>query len=1025
MPEKFLQNIIPREYQNKIFKTCSEKNCLVVLPTGLGKTLIALMLTIRRMREFPGEKILFLAPTKPLIQQHLISFKKYLPELFGDMQLFTGMVKAEQRKKIWQTADIIFSTPQCVDGSSIIFTKDGPIKIKEFLNKFKFKKQIYGKKKAFVADIKEKVLGFDGEKIRFVHAKKAWKLPAEKLISFKTELGNHLTCTPEHPLLTINGNGDLNWINAEDLKQGDYIASINKISINKNENHLYLLLKNSKLKIADKNLTLQLLKKIKQNKKFYKNIRKFSKFRYNFMPLKQFLNLSKKLNFELPNEITVTDWTGKSTPIKIPKFVNRKISYILGAMLGDGHLGNRKGHGGEVVFSDLGSEKRMEYFRKEISKVFGIKMKKDQRKGLISYNNALSEVLSNLGVPKGNKAKKIRIPKFIFFSSNKCITSFIKGIFDTDGSASKHSISIFSASKKFINDMKWLFLKIGIKGNIEERKNFGNIRGRKIKESVIYTFRFSGRKQIEEFLKTCDPEQSKCEKLINMLNNTKKPYTRSKKIIPVPELLKKIYKLNKNKFPYYLTSCFSVDNLKKITTLCKCEKTNKLKEILNLPIRWTKIKKIETKKEKTLTYDLTVEKEHNFITNFIISHNTIANDLRAGRYNLKDVSLLIEDEAHRCIKNYDYNYVAQQYKKQANNQRILGLTASPGNDLSKIKDICKNLSIQEVELRTRDSGDVKKYLQKLEFEKIILDFPPELEEIRHVLLKLYNQYVDELKSRRVLFKPASKINLINLQKELMASLARGNKNYNYLLGVSACAQAVKIQHALELLETQTLESFNKYLKKLFSQAAKKQSKGVVKLVARQEFNFIYMQSNELLAKNFEHPKLEKIIEIIKKEQSKNEKLRIIVFTQFRDTATIISKKLNKLKGIKAKVFIGQAKKEGIGLNQKQQKKIIQEFSDGEINILCATCIAEEGLDICETSHVIFYESIPSAIRVIQRRGRTARMNKGKLIMLITKGTRDEAFYYISKSREKKMHTSIEQINQEFKNNKIEFQKKLE
>lgn len=83
------------------------------------------------------------------------------------------------------------------------------------------------------------------------------------------------------------------------------------------------------------------------------------------------------------------------------------------------------------------------------------------------------------------------------------------------------------------------------------------------------------------------------------------------------------------------------------------------------------------------------------------------------------------------------------------------------------------------------------------------------------------------------------------------------------------------------------------------------------------------------------------------------------------------------------------------------------------------------MDICETSHVIFYESIPSAIRVIQRRGRTARMNKGKLIMLITKGTRDEAFYYISKSREKKMHTSIEQINQEFKNNKLEFQKKLE
>ena len=111
---KFLKNIAPRKYQEKILETCIKKNCLVVLPTGLGKTLVALMLTIQRMEEFPGEKVVFLAPTKPLAQQHLDFFEQNLPELFGDMQLFTGMVKPEKRKEIWQTADIIFSTPQCV-----------------------------------------------------------------------------------------------------------------------------------------------------------------------------------------------------------------------------------------------------------------------------------------------------------------------------------------------------------------------------------------------------------------------------------------------------------------------------------------------------------------------------------------------------------------------------------------------------------------------------------------------------------------------------------------------------------------------------------------------------------------------------------------------------------------------------------------------------------------------------------------------------------------------------------------------
>jgi len=78
------------------------------------------------------------------------------------------------------------------------------------------------------------------------------------------------------------------------------------------------------------------------------------------------------------------------------------------------------------------------------------------------------------------------------------------------------------------------------------------------------------------------------------------------------------------------------------------------------------------------------------------------------------------------------------------------------------------------------------------------------------------------------------------------------------------------------------------------------------------------------------------------------------------------------------------KKNGSGLSQKEQRKIINEFSAGEINVLCATCIAEEGLDIPEVNAVIFYESVPSAIRAIQRTGRTARLMKGKLILLITK-----------------------------------------
>lgn len=410
----------------------------------------------------------------------------------------------------------------------------------------------------------------------------------------------------------------------------------------------------------------------------------------------------------------------------------------------------------------------------------------------------------------------------------------------------------------------------------------------------------------------------------------------------------------------------------------------------------------------------------------------IANDLKKNVYDLSDVTLLIEDEAHRCIKNYDYNFVSKTYQEQAENPQILGLTASPGSDTRKIKEICKNLNIEHVEIRSRESPDVKKYLQELEFEKIKVDFPPELEEIRQVLKKLFDQYVEELRYRNVLFGMVNKITLIELQKKIMASLARGNKNPGYFMAASACAQAVKIQHALELLETQTLEGFNSYLKKLFSEAANKKSRGVVKLVSKPEFNFVYSYSTELLTKNFEHPKIETLVETIRAEKEENENFKAIIFSQFRETASVIAENLNKVEGIKSKVFVGQSKKmvgkKTSGLSQKEQKKIIEEFTEGEINVLCATSIAEEGLDIPEVSAVIFYEPIPSAIRSIQRAGRTARLHPGKLIILITKNTRDESFYYVSRSREKRMQGAIESVKEDLANgkkeNKSEEQKKL-
>src|SRR3989344_5907492 len=360
----------------------------------------------------------------------------------------------------------------------------------------------------------------------------------------------------------------------------------------------------------------------------------------------------------------------------------------------------------------------------------------------------------------------------------------------------------------------------------------------------------------------------------------------------------------------------------------------------------------------------------------------VANDLEKYRYDSHEVSLLIIDEAHRCLKNYDYTTVVEFYKKQALNERILGLTASPGSDPEIVKQICMHLNIEEIEIRTRHSEDVKEYLQELEFKKVEVPFPQEFIEIRVLLKRIWDSKVSILKSKNYLVGPANKITLLKLQARLAMQVSR--RNFAAMHGMSLTAQAIKISHALELLETQTLSGLNTYLKGLIKQASEKKSKAVQNLTKSPEFNAALISLQSLLTKKTEHPKIEELAVITENELKENTQAKIMIFTQFRDTASTILKRLSQITEAKPAMFVGQAKKTSAsgntGLSQKEQKAVIEQFKNNEVNILIATSIGEVGLDIPEVSAVIFYEPVPSAIRKIQRAGRTASLAPGKLMI---------------------------------------------
>ena len=119
-----------------------------------------------------------------------------------------------------------------------------------------------------------------------------------------------------------------------------------------------------------------------------------------------------------------------------------------------------------------------------------------------------------------------------------------------------------------------------------------------------------------------------------------------------------------------------------------------------------------------------------------------------------------------------------------------------------------------------------------------------------------------------------------MQKRISKDLNK-KKNFNYFAGASLCAQAIKIQHAIELLETQTLEGLLVYLKGLFKQAEQKKSKGVIKLVSKPEFNLAFIKLNEIISKGIEHPKIKKLVNILEEESLKKNKKKVIIFSQFR------------------------------------------------------------------------------------------------------------------------------------------------
>ncbi len=395
----------------------------------------------------------------------------------------------------------------------------------------------------------------------------------------------------------------------------------------------------------------------------------------------------------------------------------------------------------------------------------------------------------------------------------------------------------------------------------------------------------------------------------------------------------------------------------------------------------------------------------------------VQNDLVADRYHLSDVALIIFDEAHHAVGKYVYVPIAARYAAERPvGGRVLALTASPGGKDERIEEVVGALRVTRIEARTRDDPGVQEYVQPVEVDYRWVELPPAAVRIQELLTTAAHATARKLQKMGYLRKkPITSLSvkdLIALRAEIFARPGPMVRRFGPLFHQLVL---LHLHHAQERLETQGLGPFLQYLDRL--QSKEKPSRGDLAVLKLPEVVQARSEAQAFLATSREpsHPKLDALTELVRETLAapRDHPPRVLVFAQYRDTIQTIQSSL-ELQGWTTGRFVGQATRDADdrGMSQKEQAQVLGAFRAGRFPILVASSVAEEGLDVPDVDLVVFFESVPSEIRAIQRRGRTGRTSLGRVVVLLTRATRDVRYQIAEARREKAMHRIVRRLSAE-------------
>ncbi len=384
----------------------------------------------------------------------------------------------------------------------------------------------------------------------------------------------------------------------------------------------------------------------------------------------------------------------------------------------------------------------------------------------------------------------------------------------------------------------------------------------------------------------------------------------------------------------------------------------------------------------------------------------VRNDVNRGLLDLSNCCLLVIDEAHHATGERAEAQVSDLYLELANQPLILGMTASPGSTTQKVEEISNRLQVNRIHLRTSEDKMLSEHLASLDIEELRVKVPDEIRELAEPLVLWQETIVDRERrlGRYVMPGAVTHRGLSNAMERANLAVRRGQSDgYG---SMSRIGLAMSLHHLINHLLCQGIAAAKEFLhrKESGDDAGKKNTRNLLR-----DPRIVSLRTS-LSEMSESHSKVSAVRRLVRERLRRDPNSRIIVFATFRDTVTALETAIGDLEGSIPIPFIGQSKRaSGSGLTAKQQVERIEKFRSGEGNVLIATSVGEEGLDIPSADLVIFYEPVASEIRTIQRRGRTGRHRDGDVVVLIAEDTRDEGARAAALKREENMHRAVAKV----------------